>query len=98
VTSPWSTFAARRWLNNAWHYERVGGEQWLRICFPRLEVVAVEAVEDPEGHYFAWATPDGNLSMMWPTLAQFSMQFPYGYEALERRGAGRMVRIRVEEA
>lgn len=82
VTRTWRAFAGRRQLNNGWHYERLGPEQWLKICFPRLETVAVEISEDTDGRYYAWASTDRTISMMWPTLAQFKVQFPFGYEAL----------------
>ena len=57
-------------------------------------------VEDPDGPYYGWLygsdRPGRGPVMVQPHPGLFEMQFPYGSAAEVERGAGRVVRLRLE--
>lgn len=64
-------------------------------------ILPVKVILDPNGQYYGWISFDldrnnGKPSMIWPNEIQFSMCFPYGYQAEEKVGKGKMVRLRIE--
>lgn len=63
--------------------------------------VPVLVTKDPDGTHYGWidaGSPERGPVMIQPHLALFKMQFPYGPEAEEERGKGRVVRLRIEDA
>lgn len=95
----WSTFGARRPHEDGWRYDRFGPERLLRMVEAGADVVPVRLIEDGEGPLFGWLRTGADVpEMIRRRQAEFEMQFPYGYESEERRGKGRMIRLRVGEA
>lgn len=48
--------------------------------------------------YWGWQdTGKDKYCMIYPSWVQFTVCFPYGYEALEERGEGKAVRLLVVE-
>lgn len=77
--------------------------QWVEIHMMKYPIVALRVRErrdsDPPSFYWAWvrATSPDRYTLVWPSLVQFTMCFPYAYEAEEKAGAGRAVNLMVEE-
>lgn len=62
------------------------------------EIVQVCVREGPDGDYYGWiAKGNEHYSHVYRNEHHFSMCFGYGYEAEEKRGNGRMVRLSIEE-
>lgn len=94
----WHTHAARGVHNLRWVYEYFGNPTWIRICYPNHTPVAVTLAEDPAGSHWGWIRTDTDEpTMIRASRHQFEAQFTYGWQAEEKAGRGRMVRLRVEE-
>jgi hypothetical protein len=79
------------------------GHPHLDLIAPRDSLTEVDVTEVPlrsgEGSYFGWIPAGEDAPVMIRCGSDpYRMQFTYGPEAEERRGRGRTVRLRVEEA
>lgn len=88
-----------------WAYDRgdwfqyFGDERYVKFHGLPHPAVKVRLVEDSDGEYFGWLPASEWLPrMIWRGWTCFSVQFPYGPEAEEKAGRGRIVRLRVERA
>lgn len=95
--SSWMMFG---WPNGHGDWSALGDEHYVRLhgC---TEPVPVEVIEDPEGSHLGWIDAEDELEGDdTPVMIQhhqvFNIQFAYGYEAEEKRGRGRAVRLRIE--
>lgn len=97
--SSWTMFGyPARDREDTWY--ALGDEQYVRMhgC---ANPVPVEVIEDATGSHLGWIDAEDELKGDdTPVMIQhhriFNVQFPYGYEAEEKRGHGRAVRVRVE--
>lgn len=55
------------------------------------------AEEGEEPTHYGWLENDGDLSMIWPSRVQVEMCFPYGYEAHEKAGEGKLVGVIISD-
>ncbi len=61
------------------------------------EIVRVRIVPDPEGTHWCWHDFEKNeYRMVWQSLVQLKVCFPYGIEIEEKRRHGIRVQVRVE--
>lgn len=101
--------SGRSWLACAHYYDdgpqgrcfyaHIGARRWVELHGLKREIVDVKITEDPQGDYWGWlATDETRPSMIWASLAQFRICFPYGPEAEVQRGKGVILRLRVEKA
>lgn len=56
-----------------------------------------EAKPDENTPYVGWLDNEENISLIFRNIILFKVCFPYGYEAEEKRGNGKMIRIFIEE-
>ncbi len=61
------------------------------------EIDVNETKEINEDSYYGWLEPEGDISYVYPHLALVSVCFTYGYEAEEKRGRGKVIRVKIEE-
>lgn len=87
-------------------YQHIGDKWWVEIHGLPDPVVPVNVVlvdkDAADGTHWGWidATDrhgDGRPVMIWTFRGAFDAQFPYGPEAEEKRGKGRVVRLRITE-
>lgn len=88
--------------NDGGVYTNLGARPWVELHglpYPIVPVAVREVTDDdPAATHWGWLRTGGDTpSMIWPSHAQFSVCFPYGYRAEEEAGRGRMVRLAVEE-
>jgi len=82
-------------------YQHIGDRWWVEIHGlpdPVVPVTVTEVADDAEdGTHWGWidASRDGRPCMMWARRFAFDMQFPYGPDAEQERGKGRVVRLRI---
>lgn len=81
-------------------YTNLGARPWVELHGLRLPIVLVDvrlvADDDPAATHWGWLeTGADGPTMIWPSHAQFSVCFPYGYRAEEEAGKGRAVRLAV---
>lgn len=85
----------------------IDGREWMRCHASRRYVVAmgcadpvrVLVLEDPDGVNWGFIKADREgPDFIQPHRGMFSMQFPYGPEAEEERGHGRIVRLSIVAA
>lgn len=77
-----------------WH----PGEEWYVREYGH-EPRQVTVTEDPDGQYWGWLdAADDAPSMIWPKKVLFDCCFPYGPDAEQERGRGRIVRLTIEPA
>lgn len=98
MTAAWRMFAHAR---NGSH-EHLGERWWVELHGfpdPVVEVEAREVPRDsPDGTHWGWLDSGQQVpSMIWAFRGAFDAQFPYGPEAEEKRGRGRVVRLKVTE-
>lgn len=75
----------------AWHAHP---EPWYPQEHGIGDVQPVAVAEATDGPYWGWIDTDGDYpEMIWPRKVLFGMCFPYGPEAEERAGKGRIVRL-----
>ena len=78
-------------------YYGIGEKRWVEL-HGGDEVYPVRVTEDPEGDYYGWReaakAADSLPTMIWQSLMQLDMCFPYGVYAEEGRGS--LVRMRIE--
>jgi hypothetical protein len=68
-------------------------------AYGHSEVVDVEVTETADGSYWGWIGAERDYpAMIWHRLSLFRMCFPYGPEAEEAKGRGRVVRLTITEA
>lgn len=92
----WRMFAHEQ-HNTHWH---LGSRRYVEshgLAWPIVEVEATEvAGSDPTATHWGWIkTGDSEPIMIWPTLTQFTMCFPYGPHIEAEHGKGRIVRLAV---
>jgi hypothetical protein len=77
-----------------------GGVRYVQMHGDRYDIVPVILTEDEGGEYFGWidAKRGGDPVMVQPSWGLFTMQFPYGPAAEQKRGHGEIVRLRVDLA
>ena len=56
-----------------------------------------EATEVDEDTYWGWMDNDGDISVVYPLLKLVNMCFPYGADAEENAGRGRVIRVSITE-
>jgi hypothetical protein len=83
-------------------YQHIGEKWWVEIHGLPDPVVAVRVTEvetdSPDGTHWGWidaGKESGPPCMIWAHRGAFDMQFPYGTEAEQERGKGRVVRLRI---
>jgi hypothetical protein len=65
---------------------------------PEEDIVEVEVREDPDGIHWGWFdNDDQEYCHIYPHEAHFRICFPYGPEAEEKAGKGRIVKLSVRE-
>jgi hypothetical protein len=79
-------------------FMHVGPLNYVKAHMLKDEIKKVIVSLDDNGEYYGWLEKGENTpTMIWPSRAQFSMCFPYGYEAEEKRIKGKMVRLKIIE-
>lgn len=74
----------------------VGEKWWVDLHGKEEPIVPVIVKGDKKGTYYGWVeTGKRKPTMIWPSLAQFSMCFPYGYKAEEKAGHGYRVQLKI---
>lgn len=56
-----------------------------------------EATDVGEDTYWGWMDNDGDISMVYPLRKLMNMCFPYGADAEENAGRGRVIRVSITE-
>lgn len=80
-------------------YMHIGSKDWVEIHMLPNPIVKVDVNEDVDGDYYGWLRAGKNSpTMIWPSLAQFTMCFPYGLEVEITKGEGEILRLSVELA
>lgn len=97
MTKSYNLFAEKREdgsFNNV--YPREGQ---VKMCgVPEELIVSVVVTEDVDGIYHGWVDKDGLATcMVWPSLMQLKVCFPYGMEAAIEAGQGVYVKLKIEE-
>lgn len=82
-------------------FMHIGSHFYVKNHLLDKPILAVKVIADPNGEYYGWISSDNNRnngkpSMIWPTEGQFNMCFPYGYQADEKVGKGKMVKLKIE--
>lgn len=76
-------------------------ELQVRMCIPESGAVYKIDVREAGRHedtpYYGWLEPDGNISMVFPSLILLSVCFPYGIEAAEEYGHGKAIKVVISE-
>lgn len=79
-----------------------GIRKWMHIypCAGQIEMCGSEPVpvwveEDAEGDYYGWKYADGHISMIWPSMIQLQMCFPYGMQVAIDNKDGVDVRLKI---
>lgn len=90
----WAMFAHRYPTG---HFVHVGPEFYVKNHLLNDPIIPVTVSEEPNGRYWGWiVTGEDTPRMIWPSEVQFKMCFPYGPEAEQERGRGRIVRLKIE--
>ena len=84
-------------------YQNIGARWWVEIHGLPDPVVPVTVAEvehgSADGTHWGWIDAggrhEGRPVMIWAFRGAFKAQFPYGPEAEEERGKGRVVRLRI---
>lgn len=101
----WPMWALDRQLHGRQEYQNIGEHWWVEIHGfpdPIVPVTVAEVAQDsPEGTHWGWIDTEGRQAgipvMIWAFRGALDAQFPYGPEAEERAGKGRVVRLRITE-
>jgi hypothetical protein len=101
MTDSWDLWAHAR----KGSYQHIGEKWWVEIHQLPDPVVPVTVTlvdkDAPDGTHWGWidatGRDHGRPVMIWAFRGAFDMQFPYGPEAEEERGKGRVVRLRITE-
>ena len=76
-------------------------EMQVRMCIsPSDNVFKIdvrEAGEHEDTPYYGWLEPSGNITMIFPSLILLSVCFPYGIEAAEEHGDGKVIKVVISE-
>ena len=64
---------------------------------PIYEIDVVEASDPSDDSYWGWMDEHNEISMIYPNAQALQMCFPYGIEAEERAGRGRVIRVDITE-
>jgi hypothetical protein len=88
--------------DNGGRLQHFGARWWVEIHGLPDPIVKVElrevAQDDPAGTHWGWIdAAKTEPVMIWEHRGAFDMQFPYGPEAEEERGKGRIVRLAVQK-
>jgi hypothetical protein len=57
-----------------------------------------EAREDEETPYVGWLSSEGDINFIFPHLTLLEICFPYGSEAEELSGKGKVIRVKIDES
>lgn len=93
--------AANQWQMFAHDYGgkffHVGSRRYVELHYLSKPIVAVTVTEDPDGEYRGWIYADKDEPcMIWPSKGQLEICFPYGTQAAQERGSGRVVRLKID--
>lgn len=95
----WDMFAHR--MDDGERLHHVQPTSQMVALYGRGEVVAVDVREIPSGSdatHYGWLEVGAKTpSMIWPSMVQLEMCFPYGMKAEVDRGRGRCVMLAIEE-
>ena len=73
----------------------------VQMCIDKSEIIykidVREAKENEETPYYGWLENNDNITMICEHILKFKVCFPYGYEAAEKRGQGKMIKVFIEE-
>lgn len=73
-----------------------GPLRYVELHLLKDPIVKVKVAIANNGDYYGWIRKDEEIpTMIWPSLVQFSMCFPYGYETEEKVNKGKMVRLQI---
>lgn len=82
-------------------YSDFGSKRWVKLHGLKHPIVAVtvrEAKPDETPRQWAWwGNGDGKFRWLWASRIQVAICFPYGPEAEEARGRGKLLGVVVEE-
>ena len=79
-------------------FAHIGAKRYVELHIMSDPIVPVLVTEREGGKYYGWIRAGQDTpTMIFPTELMFSMCFPYGYEASEKAGHGRVVRLDVVE-
>lgn len=94
----WEMFAMP---NGHGDWSALGNERYVRLhgC---ANPTPVTVTQDLEGNYLGWIDAEGELKgddvpVMIQRKEIFNIQFPYGYQAEEKAGRGRAIRLTIKE-
>jgi hypothetical protein len=77
-------------------FSHIGEKRWVELHLLKEPIVPVLVSLDPNGDYYGWIKTGKEVpNMIYPKLFLLSMCFPYGVEAAERNGEGKIVRLTV---
>jgi hypothetical protein len=94
----WEMYAYKFKGKNGVFFEHPGEKRWVELFHFNEPIVKVRLTEDENGQYWGWLDKDETEpSMIWPSEVQFRMCFPYGYEAEEKAGKGKAIRLSITE-
>ena len=92
----WTMWAHRYELGLFMHASEDRG--WVKMHGLDDPVVKVSVRESPKGEYWGWLDATETVPcMIWKGKKVFDVCFPYGPEAEEKAGKGRIVRLDVTE-
>lgn len=72
---------------------RVWGNKPSDVIKVRMMIAPDQTESEPPDYWGWWSYTDKRFHMIWPSKAQFSICFPYGYKANEKRGEGKAYRL-----
>lgn len=89
------------WVMYAHEYPKgfmhIGSWKYVHLHMLADPIVEVVVREQEDGRYWGWMDSGKDRpTMIWPSEAQFRICFPYGPDAEEARGRGRILRLSVE--
>lgn len=84
------------------YYMHIGSYRYVEIHLLGKPIIPVKVIKDDHGDHFGWLDSDpkrhdGKPCMIWPTLTQLAICFPYGLEAAKKKGDGDMVRLIIKK-
>ena len=73
----------------------------VQMCIDKSEIIykidVREAKENEKTPYCGWLENDGKITMIYEHITLFKICFPYEYEAEEKRGKGKMIKVFIKE-
>lgn len=74
-------------------------EMQVRMCTSDTiyKIDVREAKENEDTPYYGWLEPNGDISLIFPSMILLEVCFPYGTKAKEQRGRGKVIKVTITE-